>query len=77
MCFYDQGIQECGNYKWGAFQQMCRQQYRTGRPCTKKLFFQTSRVAGKCRLCANIDRKRKWILEEEERIWRWKGESAA
>jgi hypothetical protein len=32
---------------------------------------------GKCRLCADIDRKRKRILEEEQRIRRWKGEPAA
>ena len=42
-----------------------------------KLVFQTSRVAGKCRLCIDIDRKRKRILEEEERIRRWKGEPVA
>jgi hypothetical protein len=42
-----------------------------------KLVFQTCRVARKCRLCADIDRKRRRILEEEERITRWKGEPAA
>jgi hypothetical protein len=42
-----------------------------------KLVFQTSRVGGKCRLCADIDRKRKRILKEEECTRRWKGEPAA
>ena len=42
-----------------------------------KLVFQTSRVAGKCRLCADIDMKRKRILKKEERIRSWKGEPAA
>jgi hypothetical protein len=41
-----------------------------------KLVFEASRVAGKCRVCADIDRKRRRILEEEERIRRWKGEPA-
>jgi septal ring factor EnvC (AmiA/AmiB activator) len=42
-----------------------------------KLVFQTSWVAGKCRLCADIDRKRRRIFDEEERIRRWEGELAA
>lgn len=41
-----------------------------------KLVFQTTRVAGECRLCADIGRKRRRIMEEEERLKRWKTEPA-
>lgn len=76
MCFYDQNIFACGDYKWGNFRQHCNKEYRTGETCGMKLVMQTYPVREKCRICLKIETKQRRIEAELDRIRRWKREGS-
>jgi len=71
MCFYDQYMMHCGDYKWGHFKQHCSKEYRTGETCGMKLAMNTYRKAEKCKTCEKIDTKRGRLEKEMKRIDRW------
>jgi hypothetical protein len=74
MCFYDQKRMKCGDFKWGHFRQHCDKEYRTGETCGMKWVMQTYDVDESCRLCEKIEVKRRHIIQEEERMIRWRQE---
>lgn len=76
MCFFDQQVFACGDYKWGQFRQHCAKEYRTGETCGMKLVMQTQHVRTKCRTCEKIDIKYGRLEKEEEKIRRWEKEGA-
>jgi hypothetical protein len=70
MCFFDQQIYQCGDFKWGAFRQHCAKEYRTGETCGMKLVMQNIQVQTKCRNCDKIELKRQRWAAELDRIRR-------
>jgi len=74
MCFFDQVVHECGDYKWGQFRQHCAKEYRTGETCGMKLIMSTYRIQQKCKICDKMDTKWNRRRKEEERIKRWRKE---
>ncbi|KAB8346107.1 hypothetical protein FH972_023155 [Carpinus fangiana] len=74
MCFYDQYIFACGDWKWGNFRQHCQKEYRQGETCGMKLVNGALGVDGKCKMCEKIDTKLRRKKAEEDRVARWKAE---
>jgi hypothetical protein len=74
MCFFDQQIYQCGDFKWGPFRQHCAKEYRTGETCGMKLVMQNIHVHTKCRICDKLEVKYNRKAKEEDRIRRWKRE---
>ena len=74
MCFYDQYLFACGDFKWGHFRQHCNREYRQGETCGMKLVMSTSNLSQKCRICDKIDTKQRRRAAEKDRINRWKKE---
>lgn len=75
MCFYEQIVFTCGDFKWSRFKQHCNKEYRTGETCGMKLVMDTQRANVKCTTCGKIETKLRRRAKEEERIQRWKHES--
>lgn len=75
MCFFDQTLFKCGDYKWGTFRQHCAREYRTGETCGMKLVMNCSEDRAKsCRICEKITTKLSRRQKEVDRINRWKTE---
>jgi hypothetical protein len=74
MCFFDQQIYQCGDFKWGPFRQHCAKEYRIGETCGMKLVMQNIHVQTKCRMCEKIERKWQRRAAELDRIRRWQQE---
>jgi len=74
MCFYEQHLFACGDFKWGHFRQHCNREYRTGETCGMKLVYSTSPLSQKCRICDKIDTKLRRRNAEKDRINRWRRE---
>jgi len=75
MCFFDQYIYQCGDFKWGPFRQHCAKEYRTGETCGMKLVMQNIPLRNKCRICDKLEVKYNRKAKEEDRIRRWNKES--
>lgn len=71
MCFFDQHLFACGDWKWGHFRQHCNREYRTGETCGMKLVMSTYRVPNKCKTCEKIDTKLRRRATELAKIQRW------
>ncbi|KAI9745141.1 MAG: hypothetical protein M1818_001419 [Claussenomyces sp. TS43310] len=76
MCFFDQQVFACGDYKWGQFRQHCAKEYRTGETCGMKLVMQAQHVRTLCRICEKIEVKLSRLRKEEDKIRRWEKEGA-
>lgn len=75
MCFFDQTLYRCGDYKWGTFRQHCAKEYRTGETCGMKLVMNCNEDRSKnCRICDKIVTKLSRRQKEVDRIKRWKSE---
>ena len=75
MCFFDQTLYRCGDYKWKALRQQCPKEYRTGETCGMKLIMACIEDKSKtCRICDHIATKLRRRQKEVERIKRWKTE---
>lgn len=72
MCFYDQYVYQCGDFKWGPARERCTREYRTGEVCGMKLVLESLAVDEKCRICQSLDAKHRRKAREQERIDRWK-----
>jgi hypothetical protein len=68
MCFFDQKIFICGDFKWAHFRQHCR----IGEACGLKLIMSTTRIYEKCEGCSRLEKKISRFRKEEQRIMRWK-----
>lgn len=74
MCFFDQYVHQCGDYKWGSFRQHCAKEYRTGETCGMKLVMLSYQQPGNCKICDKINTKWNRRIKEVERIKRWEHE---
>lgn len=74
MCFYDQYIFACLDFKWGNFRQHCQKEYRRGETCGMKFVNETHYLTQKCKLCEKLDTKYRRKHTEEQRINRWKAD---
>ena len=57
MCYYDNYIYSCRDWKWGNFQQHCNREYRTGETCGMKMIFQQLQLPDRCPFCERIEKK--------------------
>lgn len=71
MCFFDQHVFNCGDWKWGHFRQHCNREYRMGETCGIKLVSTSYRVGSTCKICEKIDTKQRRRMAEVERVTRW------
>jgi len=74
MCFFDQYIYQCGDFRWGPFRLHCAKEYRAGETCGMKLVMQNIHTHSKCRICNKLEVKYGRKAKEEDRIKRWKSE---
>ncbi|KAJ9631761.1 hypothetical protein H2203_000161 [Taxawa tesnikishii (nom. ined.)] len=74
MCFFEQHMYACGDWKWGHFRQHCNREYRTGETCGMKLVYAVHQLSDKCKICQRIDVKQRRRAAEVERVCRWKPE---
>lgn len=74
MCFFDQQVYQCGDFKWGPFRLHCAKEYRTGETCGMKLVMNNIYVSEKCKICYKLDVKYDRKAKEEERIRLWQVE---
>lgn len=74
MCFFDQYVHDCGDYKWGPFRQHCAKEYRTGETCGMKLIMATYRIPQSCKICDKLETKYNRVRKEQERVIRWQKE---
>jgi hypothetical protein len=74
MCFFDQTVYACGDFKWGSFRQHCAKEYRTGETCGMKLVMNNVYVERKCTICDKLEVKYRKRAKLEDDIKRWKRE---
>ncbi|KAH7113079.1 hypothetical protein EDB81DRAFT_826637 [Dactylonectria macrodidyma] len=60
MCYFDQVVWACGNWKWGRFRQQCNKEYRIGETCGLKLVYGRQDEAKKCKVCDQNGSVREW-----------------
>jgi hypothetical protein len=60
MCFYEQYVYACRDWKWGNFRQHCQAEYRTGETCGMKMVYQALGLPEKCK---HIDDYNRWRRE--------------
>ena len=75
MCYFDQVVWACGNWKWGRFRQQCNKEYRIGETCGLKLVYERQDEAKKCKVCDQVAKKENRIARTTERMARlreWK-----
>lgn len=74
MCYFSQTVWACGFFKWGNFRQQCNKEHRTGETCGLKLVYETVYKGEKCKLCEQIDKKRRRQAKMLQDVERWKNE---
>ena len=72
MCYYDQTLFGCGDWKWGNFRKHCNKEYRMGETCGLKLVNNTHREPGmKCATCISLDKKNRRYAKAKSDYDRW------
>lgn len=71
MCFYDQYVFQCRDYKWGEFRAQCQKEYRRGETCGMKLVFAAIQQPKCCKLCEKVNTKINKRRKCEDNIRRW------
>ena len=71
MCFYEQYVYQCRDWKWGNFRQHCQAEYRTGETCGMKMIWLSRDLPDKCKLCLKIDAKYRRRAKHYEDLARW------
>ena len=74
MCYYDQTRWRCGYWKWGRFHSRCERENRIGETCGMKLVNTVFDEADYCKLCIDMEKKRRKILKMKLDIARWSEE---
>jgi hypothetical protein len=57
VCFYDQYVFKCRDFRWGNFNKHCTKEYRRGETCGTKLINDVLPQTKDCTLCEKIERK--------------------
>ncbi|KAM5528208.1 hypothetical protein FOXYSP1_19477 [Fusarium oxysporum f. sp. phaseoli] len=73
MCYYDQILWACGNWRWDRFREQCNKEHRIGETCGLKLVYGRQDQAAKCNLCTQISSKKRRIEKATRRL-AWLGE---
>ncbi|KAH8659487.1 hypothetical protein BGZ61DRAFT_465422 [Ilyonectria robusta] len=68
MCYFDQVVWACGNWKWGKFRQQCNKEHRIGETCGLKLVYGRQDEAKKCKVCDQVTKKENRIERTTERM---------
>lgn len=74
MCWYEQTVYECRDWKWGNCKQRCDREYRMGETCGSRFIHETIRVQGKCNDCQKIETKERRMRDQYAKVQRWKAE---
>jgi hypothetical protein len=74
MCFYEQYIYECRDWKWGNFRSHCDNRYRMGETCGMKMVHQRISLTEKCKLCLKIEAKERRRAKHVDDYNRWRKE---
>ncbi|KAH6667695.1 hypothetical protein B0J14DRAFT_601232 [Halenospora varia] len=74
MCYFDQELFTCNDWKWCSFSQPCSKACRGGETCSVRLIMATRYVSQKCNLCKQIEVKRRRISKLDDNIRRWSAE---
>ncbi|KAG8664933.1 uncharacterized protein FPOAC1_012910 [Fusarium poae] len=75
MCYFDQVVWACGNWRWSKFREQCNKEYRIGETCGLKLVYGRQDEAKDCKICDQVTKKENWIRRTTERMARlreWK-----
>lgn len=68
MCYFDQIVWACGNWKWARFRQQCNKENRIGETCGLKLVYERQDEAKKCKVCDQVTKKENQIERTTERM---------
>ena len=71
MCYFDQQLFTCGDWKWGSIRQLCSKACYVGEGCGLKLIWTSQYVHRKCQICCQIEVKRRRISKLKDKIRRW------
>ena len=74
MCFYDQIVYSCNDWKWGHFRKHCQKEYRIGETCGMRLAYGTNNDPQKCRLCLDLEKKQRRYAKAKADYDRWIGD---
>ena len=74
MCFFDQKVFKCGDWKWGVWREGCWKSPQKGDSCGIMLIMSSQFVEDLCGSCLKIETKRRHIRKLEEKIQRWSKE---
>lgn len=76
MCYYARTDYRCGDFKWGNMKLRCERQPRMGEVCGAKLAdtHNLSFVDDDCRVCQDIETKKRRLRKEQDNIARWRGD---
>ena len=78
MCFYDQTVFGCGDFKWGNCKQQCPREYRSGETCGMKLVMNCyPDNSTKCKTCVRIDTVLRKREKECSNIKTWQKDEKA
>lgn len=78
MCFYDQTVLACGDFKWGNCRQQCPREYRSGETCGLKLVNNCyADNTTKCKTCLRIDTINRKKDKEIKNIRAWERDEKA
>ncbi|KAH8164949.1 hypothetical protein CIB48_g3292 [Xylaria polymorpha] len=75
MCFFDQTRWNCGYWRWGHFREQCNKEYRTGETCGLKFVYNTISEPEDCKLCKDIEKKKRKFNKLHSDITRWQRET--
>ena len=75
MCFYEQYVYACRDWKWGNFRQHCQAEYRTGETCGMKLTYRDVHLQEKCKICLKIEAKQRRRQKHVDDYNRWSKDS--
>lgn len=68
MCFFEQQVYTCGDFKWSQFREQCPFQQGIENICHIKLVMKAIYVDEKCDICLDIEKKENRFRLEEDRI---------
>ncbi|KAF4472066.1 hypothetical protein FALBO_1025 [Fusarium albosuccineum] len=70
MCYFDQVVWPCGNWRWSSFRKQCNKEYRIGETCGLKLVYDRQDPKHPCVICRGITAKENRIRKTTEMMSR-------
>ncbi|KAH8587500.1 hypothetical protein B0O99DRAFT_397544 [Bisporella sp. PMI_857] len=71
MCYFDQELYTCNDWKWSSFRQPCSKACCVSETCSTKLIMKTRYISHKCKTCKQIEAKKRRIRKLDDNIKRW------